>query len=162
MNRPPRTPRTSRDPARQALTPREQSLGQIRKFEGSRSKLFRAMLTFQAKLAVDGLKDLFLAPLAAIACLLDMKRARRGEQWESFERVMLVGERFERWLALYGVPGRAPLDPDDPLDLKRGGILDEGGSDVLLDSIELTARKIGRELRDRSSPEREPPTGDSR
>lgn len=161
MNRPPRTPEQNRDPARQALAAREQALGQLRTFEGSRWKLLRAMLTFQAKLAVDGLKDLFLAPLAAIACLLDLKRARRGEAWESFERVMLLGERFERWLALYGVPGRAPLDPDDPLDLKRGGILDEGGSDVLLESIELTARKIGRELRDRASSEREPPPDDA-
>lgn len=162
MNRPPLTPEPSRKPARQALTPSEQAPGQMRQFEGSRWKLFRAMLTFQLKLAVDGVKDLFLAPLAAIACLLDMKRARRGEEWESFERVMLVGERFERWLALYGVPGRASLDPDDPLDLRRGGILDEGGSDVLLESIELTARKIGREIRDRSGSEREPPSDDSR
>jgi hypothetical protein len=115
-------------------------------------------MVFQAKLAVDGLKDLFLAPLAGVAFLLDMKRARRGEEWESFERVMLLGERFERWLALYGVPGRAPLDPDDPLDLRSGGILDEGGSDVLLDSIELTARKISREIRDRSGAERQPPS----
>jgi len=45
---------------------------------------------------------------------------------------------------------RDPLDPDDPEDLRRGGILDEGGSDVLLDSIELTAKKISREIRDRS------------
>jgi hypothetical protein len=136
---------------RREIARREESLAQLRRFEGSRWQLFRAMLVFQAKLAVDGLKDLFLAPLAVLAALLDMKRARAGEEWESFERVMLLGERFERWLALYGVPGREPIDPDDPLDLKRGGILDEGGSDVLLDTIELTAKKLGRELRDRKS-----------
>jgi len=136
---------------RREIARREESLAQFRRFEGSRSQLFRAMLVFQAKLAVDGLKDLFLAPLAVLAALLDMKRARAGEEWESFERVMLLGERFERWIALYGVPGREPIDPDDPLDLKRGGILDEGGSDVLLDTIELTAKKLGRELRDRKS-----------
>ena len=134
---------------RREIARRDESLAQLRRFEGSRWQLFRAMLVFQAKLAVDGLKDLFLAPLAVLAALLDMKRARAGEEWESFERVMLLGERFERWLALYGVPGREPIDPDDPLDLKRGGILDEGGSDVLLDTIELTAKKLGRELRDR-------------
>ncbi|MEJ2482168.1 MAG: hypothetical protein P8049_03380 [Gemmatimonadota bacterium] len=136
---------------RREIARREESLAQLRRFEGSRWQLFRAMLVFQAKLAVDGLKDLFLAPLAVLAALLDMKRARAGEEWESFERVMLLGERFERWIALYGVPGREPIDPDDPLDLKRGGILDEGGSDVLLDTIELTAKKLGRELRDRKS-----------
>lgn len=136
---------------RREIARREESLAQLRRFKGSRWQLFRAMLVFQAKLAVDGLKDLFLAPLAVLAALLDMKRARAGEEWESFERVMLLGERFERWIALYGVPGREPIDPDDPLDLKRGGILDEGGSDVLLDTIELTAKKLGRELRDRKS-----------
>ncbi len=138
-------------PARREVAHRETALGHLRQFEGSRWQLFRAMLVFQAKLTVDGLKDLFLAPLAAVAVLLDMKRAKAGEEWESFERVMLLGERFERWLALYGVPGRDPIDPDDPLDLKRGGILDEGGSDVLLDTIELTAKKLGRELRDRKT-----------
>jgi hypothetical protein len=70
---------------------------------------------------------------------------------------MQLGERFERWLALYGIPGRDPLDPDDPEDLQRGGILDEGGSDVLLDSIELTAKKISREIRGRSGSGREAP-----
>ncbi len=137
--------------ALQEIDRRKDALAQFRRFEGSRWQLFRAMLVFQAKLTVDGLKDLFLAPLAAIAVLLDLKRAKAGEEWESFERVMLLGERFERWLALYGVPGRDPIDPDDPFDLNRGGILDEGGSDVLLDTIELTAKKLGRELRDRKT-----------
>ena len=157
MNRPPQHNRPERNQAKQAVTSRQEALGQLRRFEGSRWQLFRALLVFEAKLAVDGLKDFILAPLALLACLLDMKRARRGEEWESFENVLLLGERFERWVALYGIPGRDPLDPDDPQDLKRGGILDEGGSDVLLDSIEMTAKKIGREIRDRSGSSRDAP-----
>jgi hypothetical protein len=150
MSRPPQHNRPERKVPEQALTPRQEALGQLRTLEGSRWQLFRAVLVFEAKLAVDGLKDFVLAPLALLAFLLDMKRARKGEEWESFENVLLLGERFERWLSLYGNPGRDPLDPDDPQDLKRGGILDEGGSDVLLDSIELTAKKISRELLDRT------------
>ena len=157
MNRPPQESGPVPSAATRAITTREEALGQLRRFEGSRSQLFRALLVFEVKLAVDGLKDFFLAPLAVIACLLDMKRARSGEEWESFERVMLLGERFERWLALYGIAGRDALDPDDPEDLQRGGILDEGGSDVLLDSIELTAKKISREIRGRSGSSREAP-----
>ena len=157
MNRPPQHNRPERNQAKQAVTSRQEALGQLRRFEGSRWQLFRALLVFEAKLAVDGLKDFVLAPLALLAFLLDMKRARKGEEWESFENVLLLGERFERWVALYGIPGRDPLDPDDPQDLKRGGILDEGGSDVLLDSIELTAKKIGREFRDRSGSSRDAP-----
>ena len=157
MNRPPQHNRPERSQAKQAVTSRQEALGQLRRFEGSRWQLFRALLVFEAKLAVDGLKDFILAPLALLACLLDMKRARKGEEWESFENVLLLGERFERWVALYGIPGRDPLDPDDPQDLKRGGILDEGGSDVLLDSIEMTAKKIGREIRDRSGSSRDAP-----
>jgi len=117
------------------------------------------MMTFQLKLAVDGIKDFFLAPLAVVAMLLDLKRAKAGERWDSFERVMGMGEKFERWLALYGTPGRAPIDPDDPEDLRRGGILDEGGSDVLLDTIEMKARRLRRELLDRETPV---PPGDDR
>lgn len=170
MSRPPQRHGPERKVPKQVLTARQETLGQLRKFEGSRWQLFRALLVFEAKLAVDGLKDFVLAPLALLAFLLDMKRARRGDEWESFENVMLLGERFERWIALYGVPGRDPLDPDDPQDLKRGGILDEGGSDVLLDSIELTAKKISRELLDRTGSagkfgdrgsKGEPPDGDS-
>jgi len=157
MSRPPEHHRPERNPRQPALTARQESPGQLRKLEGSRWQLFRALLVFEAKLAVDGLKDFVLAPLALLAFLLDMKRARKGEEWESFENVLLLGERFERWVALYGVPGRDPLDPDDPQDLKRGGILDEGGSDVLLDSIEMTAKKIGREIRDRSGSSRDAP-----
>lgn len=126
-----------------------------RRFEGGRWALFRAMLRFQLKLAVDGLKDFLLAPLAAIAMLLDWKRAKAGDEWESFERVMGIGEKFERWLALYGTAGRAPIDPEDPEDLRSGGILDEGGSDVLLASIEQRARRLRRGSRDR--PGRAPP-----
>ncbi len=155
MNRPPRQPGPLRDGTTRAIATRDESLGQLRNFEGGRWQLFRALLVFEAKLAVDGLKDFVLAPVAVLAFLLDLKRARTGETWESFERVMLLGERFERWVALYGIPGRDPLDPDDPADLRRGGILDEGGSDVLIDSIELTAKKIRREIRDRSGPGRE-------
>jgi hypothetical protein len=170
MSRPPEHHRPERNPRKPALTSRQESLDQLRQLEGSRWQLFRAVLVFEAKLAVDGLKDFVLAPLALLAFLLDMKRARKGEEWESFENVLLLGERFERWLALYGIPGRDPLDPDDPQDLKRGGILDEGGSDVLLDSIELTAKKISRELLDRTGSagksgdggsKGEPPDGDS-
>jgi hypothetical protein len=157
MNRPPQESGPVPSAASRAITAREEAFGQLRRFEGSRSQLFRALLVFEVKLAVDGLKDFVLAPLAALAFLLDMKRARSGEEWESFERVMLLGERFERWLALYGIAGRDPLDPDDPEDLRRGGILDEGGSDVLLDSIELTAKKIGQEIRDRSGSDRDAP-----
>jgi hypothetical protein len=149
MTRPPIDPRASRKAT--SVPGRRPGAGglPVRRFEGGRWALFRAMLWFQLKLAVDGLKDFLLAPLAAIAMLLDWKRAKAGQEWESFERVMGIGERFERWLALYGTPGRAPIDPDDPEDLRSGGILDEGGSDVLLGSIEQRARRLHRELRNR-------------
>jgi hypothetical protein len=157
MNRPPQESGPVPGAEARAITTREEAIGQLRRFEGSRSQLVRAMLVFEVKLAVDGLKDFVLAPLALMAFALDLKRARSGEEWQSFERVMLLGERFERWVALYGIAGRDPLDPDDPEDLRRGGILDEGGSDVLLDSIELTAKKISREIRGRSGSGREAP-----
>ncbi|MDT8437253.1 MAG: hypothetical protein RRA92_10920, partial [Gemmatimonadota bacterium] len=86
--------------------PGRASLPAQRDRHGRPGRLVRAVLLFQIKLAIDGLKDVILSPLAVLAILFDWKRARRGESWESFSRIMDLGERFERWLALYGEPGR--------------------------------------------------------
>ena len=61
MSRPPQHNRHERNQAKQAVTSRQEALGQLRRFEGSRWQLFRALLVFEAKLAVDGLKDFILA-----------------------------------------------------------------------------------------------------
>ena len=94
----------------------------------SRWGIVRDLGVFELKLAVDGLKDLILAPLALAAAVADMviQAESRGVFLRS---VMRIGERFDRWLNLYGA--------------RRGrdvrSVLDEGGSDVIVDYLESTA-----------------------
>lgn len=109
----------------------------------SRWGLARDLGVFEVKLAVDGLKDLVLAPLALAATVADLVIPSR-DRGTLLEAVLRIGERFDRWLNLYG--------------LKRRGeartVLDEGGSDVILGYIESTAldlhRSIGRRKRGES------------
>ncbi len=104
----------------------------------TRGRLVWNLAFFELKLAFDGLKDLVLAPLAlgALACDLMLAQERRGVfmRW-----VMRLGERFDAWLNLYGLSGRR----------SSSGILDEGGSNVIADYLETTAREIHREIKDR-------------
>jgi hypothetical protein len=105
---------------------------------GSRWKLARDLGVFELKLAVDGVKDLMLAPLALAAVVADMvmPAERRGV---FLRAVIRIGERFDAWLNLYGLKRRDG----------SGTVMDEGGSDVIVDYIESTALDLHRGFRDR-------------
>lgn len=110
----------------------------------SRWKLARDLGVFELKLAVDGLKDIVLAPLALAAVVADM--VMPVESRGVFLRAVIkIGEGFERWLNLYGAK--------DGRDVRS--VLDEGGSDVIVDYFESTAREVGRGLRKRRRQEPE-------
>lgn len=104
----------------------------------NRWRLARDLGVFEVKLALDGVKDLVLAPLALAAVLGDMvmPQETRGV---FLRAVIALGERFERWLNLYG--------------LKRGEetqtILDSGGSDLIVDYLESKTLDLHRGLKDR-------------
>jgi hypothetical protein len=103
----------------------------------SRWKLVRDLGVFEAKLAVDGLKDIILAPLALAAVVADM--VIPAESRGVFLRAVIrIGERFERWLNLYGARRQ---------DVHS--VLDEGGSDMIVDYLENAALDVGRGLRGR-------------
>lgn len=108
----------------------------------SRWRLVRDLGVFEAKLALDGLKDLVLAPLALAAAVADLviPAETRGVFLRS---VMRIGEGFDRWLNLYGVKRR-----------NVSSVLDEGGSDVIVDYLESTALDVGRGIRSRKRKER--------
>lgn len=97
---------------------------------------------FELKLALDGLKDIVLAPLALAAVVADMVMPP-DSRGVFFRAVVRIGEGYERWLNLYGPRRR---------DHGRS-VLDEGGSDVVLEYLESTALDLGRGLRDRSRKE---------
>jgi hypothetical protein len=100
----------------------------------SRGKLFRAALVFEIKLALDGLKDIVLAPLAIVGAAIDLVTGP-GTEGRQLRRVLLLGERYEGWLNLYGGRGT------------QGNMLSDGGSDVLMDEVERKAVEVSQQLR---------------
>ena len=104
----------------------------------SRWRLARDLGVFEVKLALDGLKDLVLAPLALAAVLGDM--VMPTETRGVFLRAVIgLGERFERWLNLYGLKKQAETQ----------SVLDSGGSDVIVDYLESKTLDLHRGLKDR-------------
>lgn len=64
--------------------------------------LLRDLLIFQAKLWMDGAKDLFLSPLSVGAAVLDaVLGPKPGGKYRLYS-ILKVGERFDLWLNLYG------------------------------------------------------------
>ena len=100
----------------------------------SRGRLFRAAIVFEIKLAIDGLKDIVLAPLAMLGAVIDILTGT-GREARQFRRVLRLGERYESWLNLYGSRGA------------QSSMLAEGGSDVLMDEVERKAVEVSRQLR---------------
>jgi len=62
----------------------------------SRSKMIRDVIIFQAKLWLEGFKDVALMPLSAGAAAIDFIFGS-----STLYSVMKLGDRFERWVHLY-------------------------------------------------------------
>lgn len=98
--------------------------------------LLRDLLIFQAKLWMDGAKDLFLSPLSVGAAVLDaLLGPKAGGKYRLYS-ILKVGERFDLWLNLYGAAEAAERttdglfgasQPGDGTMLGRMEELSEGG-----------------------------------
>ena len=86
----------------------------------SKKVILRDLFIFQVKLVMDGLKDIVLSPVAIAAAAADMlwPGERTGHR---FYAVMMVGERFDRWLNLFGAAGHAAADRDGLFGASRAG-----------------------------------------
>lgn len=100
----------------------------------SRGRLLRAAVVFEIKLALDGLKDIVLAPLAIVGAAIDILTGD-GREGKQLRRVLLLGERYEGWINLYGTRS----------DQSR--VLADGGSDVLMDEMERKALEVSQQLK---------------
>jgi hypothetical protein len=109
--------------------------------------LFRDVLIFQVKLALDGAKDIVLMPLSLLAAGVDVlfPGPRPGHR---FYAVIRIGEKYDRWLNLFGAASEA--------DARRGGLFgaSRSGSDSLLGRLEAMA--TGEEESDSPPPRRTP------
>jgi hypothetical protein len=82
--------------------------------------ILRDLGIFQIKLALDGAKDIILAPVSITAAALDLlwPGARPGHR---FYAVMRVGERFDRWLSLFSAADKATARDDGLFGASRAG-----------------------------------------
>lgn len=88
----------------------------------NRSKfvVLRDLMIFQVKLAMDGLKDVAFMPLSITAAALDVvfPGPRVGHR---FYAVLAVGEKFDRWLNLFGAAKDADASRDGLFGASRAG-----------------------------------------
>jgi hypothetical protein len=74
-------------------------------YKAQRWQLVRDLAVFQAKLIVDGIKDLVLSPVALVAALAGLVFDRR-DPGRSFYELLRWGHGFDRWVNLFGASQR--------------------------------------------------------
>jgi hypothetical protein len=79
----------------------------------SRSNVLRDVLIFQVKLWLEGFKDIVLMPLSFGAAIIDLFVREEGSR-DTLYSVMKLGDRFERWVALYAALEEKDLEGDGP------------------------------------------------
>ncbi len=134
--------------------------------QAKRSVMFRDLVIFLVKLAIDGLKDLALMNLAIGAAVLDVI-AGGGTRPRLFYSVLRLSERFDLWLNLNGA-----MDKMEAGEAGEDGLFgaSTAGSDTLLGQIEQFVRggdtprgernPGSAEDDDERAPDARPPVGD--
>ncbi|MCH8256654.1 MAG: hypothetical protein IIA75_01950 [Proteobacteria bacterium] len=72
--------------------------------------LFRDLLAFQFKLALDALRDLMLSPLSLAAVLAGLIK-RQDDPGKYFRDLLQLGHRSDRWINLFGTAERDNAAP---------------------------------------------------
>jgi hypothetical protein len=88
-----------------------------------RTKFLRDAVVFQGKLVVDGLLDVILFPVAAIAIGIDLIK-RDEPPGRHFYDVVHFGRQTEQWINLFEAADRAP-ETDQPRPKIDAPSLDE-------------------------------------
>lgn len=95
--------------------------------------LTKDFLVFEAKLLLDGLVDLVMAPLAAVAFAIDVVTGDRSGR--RFQRLLRIGRRLENWVRLYRPSSRAGPTKDT---LAAAGLT---SADQLIAKIEVMLKE---------------------
>ncbi|MEJ2203380.1 MAG: hypothetical protein P8170_04670 [Gemmatimonadota bacterium] len=101
----------------------------------TRSVTVRDFAIFQAKLVLDGVKDVAVFWISIVAVVLDFL-AGRGRRPRLFYSVMRMSERLDLWLNLHGVLER--LEEEESDDGLFGA--SDAGDDTLIGQIEQLVR----------------------
>ena len=79
----------------------------------SRTTLARDIVVLQAKLLVDGLRDLILVPASLIVGIISLLSFDNGKPGAEFYRLLHAGKQSEHWINLFGALRNAPPDLED-------------------------------------------------
>jgi len=72
--------------------------------------LVRDIAVLQAKLIVDGLRDLVLVPASIVAGIVSLTSGTDGRPGTQFYQLLGLGKQSERWINLFGALENAPPD----------------------------------------------------
>ena len=72
--------------------------------------LVRDIAVLQAKLIVDGLRDLILVPASLVAGIFSLASGEDGRPGSQFYHLLSVGKQSEHWINLFGALQNAPPD----------------------------------------------------
>jgi hypothetical protein len=72
--------------------------------------LIRDLFVFQAKLLVDGLRDLLLMPAALVAGIWSLVSGDNGRPGPQFYRLISLGKESETWIDLFKAYENAPQE----------------------------------------------------
>jgi hypothetical protein len=78
--------------------------------ELTRTALARDIIVLQAKLVVDGLRDLILVPASLVVGIISLLSFSDGNRGAEFYRLLQTGKQSERWINLFGALRNAPPD----------------------------------------------------
>ena len=92
--------------------------------------LIRDLFVLQAKLIVDGLRDLLLVPASLVAGVLSLISGEGGRPGPQFYQLISIGKQSERWIDLFKAYENAPED------LRREQDFAVKNMDELVESLE--------------------------
>ena len=72
--------------------------------------LIRDLFVFQAKLVVDGFRDLLLVPASLVAGLWSLVSGEQGRPGPQFYRLISLGKQSETWIDLFKAYENAPAE----------------------------------------------------
>ena len=99
--------------------------------------LMRDVAVLQAKLIVDGLRDLVLVPASIIAGIISLASGTDGRPGSQFYQLLALGKQSERWINLFGALQNAPPD------LKQMEPFPDADMDELVGKLETFVRDEG-------------------
>ena len=125
-----------------------------------RFPVFRDVVVFQAKLVVDGLRDLLISPVSVLAALVDLL-VPGNDGGKRFYAVVRFGRRTEEWINLFGAAGpKSATAEASGIDVLFNELEERLRDPVLREQARARAQALAEHLKRRTEGGTPPPDGD--